>query len=104
MSKAMNEKVKAVVDRIERDKDYLIDLTRRPIRIPTVNPKLRKNAEINREPELQEALRKEFDGLGMATETIEVFPGRPKSHRNARRLRGAQPHPERPCRRRAGRR
>ena len=77
MARIVKDSVNAVVEQIERDKDYLVDLTRRLVRIPTVNPKFESNPEINREPELQSRLQSELDSLGMATEMTEVFPGRP---------------------------
>jgi acetylornithine deacetylase len=73
----MSSEVEAIVSQIERDQEFLIDLTRRLVRIPTVNPKFEIDPELNREPELQQVLRAELDGLGMETEITEVFPGRP---------------------------
>ncbi len=35
----MKSETEAVLAQIDRDQDYLIDLTRRLVRIPTVNPK-----------------------------------------------------------------
>lgn len=72
-----DDHVAAVMARIERDKDYLIDLTRRLVRIPTVNPKFEVDAEINREAELQDLLRAEYEAVGLKAEVTEVFPGRP---------------------------
>jgi len=77
VARIVKDSVNAVIEQIERDKDYLVDLTRRLVRIPTVNPKFESNPEINREPELQSRLQSELDSLGMATEMTEVFPGRP---------------------------
>ena len=73
----MKSEVAAIVAQIERDREYLIDLTRRMVRIPTVNPKFEANPAINREDELQRMLRAELDALGMETESTDVFPGRP---------------------------
>ena len=67
----------AVVSQIERSRDYLIDLTRRLVRVPTVNPKFEVDDEINREVEAQQLLRKEMDQLGLRTELADVFPDRP---------------------------
>lgn len=67
----------AVLSQIDRDRDYLIDLTRRLVRVPTVNPKFETDAAINREADLQNLLRAEMDALGLETELAEVFPGRP---------------------------
>jgi acetylornithine deacetylase len=67
----------AVLTQIDRNRDYLIDLTRRLVRIPTVNPKFETDPAINREPEIQATLRSEMDALGLETEITEVFPDRP---------------------------
>ena len=43
----------AVLAQIDKNRDFLIDLTRRLVRIPTVNPKFESDPAINREAELQ---------------------------------------------------
>lgn len=73
----MNSEIEAVIEQIERNRDFLIDLTRRMVCIPTVNPKFETDAAINREDELQRMLQTELDALGMGTEMTDVFPGRP---------------------------
>jgi len=73
----MQSAVEAIVARIESDQGFLIDLTQRLVRIPTVNPKFETDSAINREADLQALLRTEFDALGMQTVLSEVFPGRP---------------------------
>ncbi len=73
----MTSATDAILVQIERNQDHLIDLTRRLVRIPTVNPKFENDPAINREPELQRLLQDEFQSLGLATEMTEVFPGRP---------------------------
>ncbi len=73
----MKSETEAVLAQIDRDQDYLIDLTRRLVRIPTVNPKFEADPEINREHDLQQLLQGEFESIGLATEMTEVFPGRP---------------------------
>lgn len=67
----------SVLAQIDRNRDFLIDLTRRLVRIPTVNPKFESDPAINREAELQGVLRAEFEALGLETETTDVFPARP---------------------------
>lgn len=74
----MNDDVIAsVLQRVERNADYLVDLTRRLVRIPTVNPKFEADPALNREAECQQLLRQECDALGLATELTEPLPGRP---------------------------
>ena len=67
----------AVLAQVERNRDYLVDLTRRLVRIPTVNPKFEADPEINRELKLQHMLKAEYEAVGLATELTDVFPGRP---------------------------
>jgi acetylornithine deacetylase/succinyl-diaminopimelate desuccinylase family protein len=67
----------AVQEILARDEEFLVDLTRRLVRIPTVNPKFEADPAINREAELQRELRAVLDGIGMATESYDVFPDRP---------------------------
>jgi acetylornithine deacetylase/succinyl-diaminopimelate desuccinylase-like protein len=43
-----------VFDQVDRDRDFVIDLTRDLVRIPTVNPKFLANPAINREPQERE--------------------------------------------------
>src|SRR5215212_7704357 len=76
-SKSMSSEVEAIVSQIERDQEFLIDLTRRLVRIPTVNPKFEADPELNREPDLQEVVRAELERIGMETEVMEVLPDRP---------------------------
>ena len=66
--------VQAVLD---RDEDFLLDLTRRMVRTPTVNPKFETDPAINREAELQRDLQGVLDEIGMRTELYDVFPDRP---------------------------
>ena len=67
----------AVLAQVERNRDYLIDLTRRLVQIPTVNPKFEADPGLNREAELQQMLKIEYEAVGLTTELTEVFPGRP---------------------------
>ncbi len=73
----MDDAIGAVVAQVERDQDFLIDLTRRMVRIPTVNPKFVADPAINREDELQYMLRPILAEAGLQTELTEVFPDRP---------------------------
>lgn len=67
----------AVLEQVERNRGYLVDLARRLVRVPTVNPKFEADPALNREAELQDLLRAEYEAVGLATELSEVFPGRP---------------------------
>lgn len=69
--------VAAVRTELARDEAFLVDLTQRLVRIPTVNPKFEADPSINREAELQRELRAVLDDIGMTTESHDVFPGRP---------------------------
>ena len=71
------EATAAVLAELERDEAFLIDLTQRLVRIPTVNPKFEVDSAINREAALQDMLQGVLDDIGMTTEQFEVFPDRP---------------------------
>lgn len=66
-------------NQIDQDREFLIELVRDMVRIPTVNPKFEPNAEINREADFQDFLEPILGGIGFATEqsTPEDLPGRP---------------------------
>jgi acetylornithine deacetylase len=57
VARIVKDSVNAVVEQIERDKDYLIDLTGRLVRIPTVNPKFESNPEIRGNPSCKAGFR-----------------------------------------------
>jgi acetylornithine deacetylase len=66
-----------VLAELDRDTEFLIELTRQMVRIPTVNPKFESDPALNREAELQRHLQGVLDEIGMATERYDVFPDRP---------------------------
>ncbi len=72
-----SEATAAVLTELGRDETFLVDLTQRLVRIPTVNPKFEADPAINREADLQDMLQGVLDDIGMVTEQSEVFPGRP---------------------------
>lgn len=57
--------------------DELVELTRRLVRIPSVNPKFLADPPFNREGEVQDAIEGELRALGFATRRGEPLPGRP---------------------------
>lgn len=67
----------AVFAAVDADPEFVIDLTREMVRIPTVNPKFVADPELNREPELQDLLNGRLEALGCTTERYDVFPDRP---------------------------
>jgi acetylornithine deacetylase/succinyl-diaminopimelate desuccinylase family protein len=71
------EAVAAVLAELDRSEEFLIELTRRMVRIPTVNPKFEVDPALNREAYLQRDLQRELDEIGMQTELYDVFPDRP---------------------------
>lgn len=72
-----DETVRMVQSAIEADQEYVIELTRDIVRIPSVNPKFISDPEINREAEVQQRLESELRACGFQTEQWEVFPERP---------------------------
>jgi acetylornithine deacetylase/succinyl-diaminopimelate desuccinylase family protein len=73
-NQAMRDAVFAAVD---AERDFVIDLTRDMVRIPTVNPKFVADPELNRERELQDLLMVRLEALGCTIDRYDVFPGRP---------------------------
>lgn len=74
-----NDWVSPLFERIEKEKEYLIELTREMVKIPTVNPKFELDENLNREAEFQNFLEPELQSLGFETEQCvpEDLPGRP---------------------------
>ncbi len=63
--------------RLEAEQDWLVDLVRALVQIPTVNPKFQAEPEINREAEHQAHLEGVLQALGFATEQSMPLPDRP---------------------------
>ena len=62
---------------INQEKDFLINLTQQIVKIPSVNPKLENNPELNKEPEVQNVLEKVLTEEGFAINRWDVFENRP---------------------------
>ncbi|WP_136659569.1 ArgE/DapE family deacylase [Nitratireductor sp. XY-223] len=73
----MSDAVNAVWEAIDRDPDFVVELTRDMVRIPSVNPKFQTDPELNREPEVQDLVQKQLESSGFETERWDVFPDRP---------------------------
>ncbi|WP_419906351.1 M20 family metallopeptidase [Hoeflea sp.] len=73
----MDEAVKAVWSAIDRNPDFVVELTRDMVRIPSVNPKFQVDPELNREPEVQDLVQNQLESTGFSTERWDVFPDRP---------------------------
>ncbi|RLL64648.1 ArgE/DapE family deacylase [Ochrobactrum soli] len=71
------ETIKIVQDVLETDRDWLIELTRDIVRIPSVNPKFHSESRVNREADVQAHLERHLKEMGFQTEQWEVQPGRP---------------------------
>jgi acetylornithine deacetylase/succinyl-diaminopimelate desuccinylase family protein len=72
-----DEAVRATRAAIDRDRDFVIGLTRDLVRIPTVNPKFVAEPAINREAELQAHLDGVMAAEGFKTKRWDALPGRP---------------------------
>ncbi|TCP55037.1 acetylornithine deacetylase [Tamaricihabitans halophyticus] len=66
-----------VLDEVERQRDFPVELARELMRVPTVNPKFEEAPGINREPEAQDIVAARLAELDMTTTRAEVFAGRP---------------------------
>ena len=69
--------IQSVFDQVDRDRDFVIRLTRDLVRIPTVNPKFLVDPAVNREADLQTHLAGVMEMIGLETERWDVFPDRP---------------------------
>ena len=69
--------IAAVQAGIERDRDFVVGLTRDLVRIPSVNPKFQSEQGLNRETDVQTLLQGILAEQGFATEMTEALPGRP---------------------------
>ena len=73
----MTEQVQAVWQAVERERDYVIELTRELVRIPTVNPKFQVDPDLNREADAQDVVARRLSEIGFETGKWEAFPDRP---------------------------
>lgn len=74
---ANDDAVRAARTAIDRDRDFVVELTGNLVRIPTINPKFFADPDVNREAELQTRLDGVLAAEGFKTKQWEVFPGRP---------------------------
>ena len=73
----MTDAVEAVQAAIEKDRDFVIELTREIVAIPSVNPKFVQDPAQNRETDVQNVIQGHLDAAGFSTERWDVFPDRP---------------------------
>ena len=73
----MSDAIRQVWDAIEADRDFVVELTSELVKIPSVNPKFHVDAEINREPEVQDRVQRQLEEDGFTTDRWDVFPDRP---------------------------
>jgi acetylornithine deacetylase/succinyl-diaminopimelate desuccinylase family protein len=69
--------VSAVQAEIERDRNWVVELTQAMVRIPSVNPKFQIDPLLNREADVQNLLEPALKETGFATEQWDALPGRP---------------------------
>ena len=73
----MDEAVRAVIGRIEADRDHVVALTQDLVRIPSVNPKFQAEQGLNREGDVQDRVEAELRPLGFDLARWDALPGRP---------------------------
>ena len=66
-----------VINILNQEKDFLINLTQQIVKIPSVNPKLENNPDLNKEPEVQDVLEKVLRKEGFTIDRWDVFENRP---------------------------
>ena len=73
----MSDGTNDVWSRIDADRDYVVNLARDLVRIPSVNPKFQVEQGLNREADVQVLLDGHLKDLGFQTRSWDVFPDRP---------------------------
>jgi len=68
---------KKIREILNNEKDFLINLTQEIVKIPSVNPKLENNPELNKEAEVQDVLEKILTEEGFTIDRWDVFENRP---------------------------
>jgi acetylornithine deacetylase len=66
-----------VIRRIEKDREFVVELAQNLVRIPSVNPKFELGEGINREADIQQVVASHLEAAAMTTDSYEVFPQRP---------------------------
>ena len=69
--------VSAVQAELAAERDWLVDLTREMVRIPSVNPKFEADPALNREADVQALIDPILAGEGFSTSQWDALPGRP---------------------------
>lgn len=69
--------LEAVLARLDADRDFVVELTRRLVGFKSVNPRYTAEGDPSEEAELQEFLEGAMRELGLETTSWDVFPGRP---------------------------
>jgi acetylornithine deacetylase/succinyl-diaminopimelate desuccinylase family protein len=73
----LTDVINDVWNAIDADKDFVINLACDLVKIPSVNPKFQVEAELNREPDVQDIIQKQLQDDGFETDRWDVFPDRP---------------------------
>jgi acetylornithine deacetylase len=73
----MSNVIEAIWSAIDAEADYVVELTRELIRIPSVNPKFQQEPTLNREAEVQNVVETRLQEEAFSIERWEVFPERP---------------------------
>jgi acetylornithine deacetylase len=72
-----NSAAEKVIQHSEDDRDFVIELARDLVRIPSVNPKFQVDEGINREVDVQQIVASLLEAAGMICDSYDVFPDRP---------------------------
>ena len=73
----MADAIEKVWTEIDNDTDFVIDLTREMVKIPSVNPKFQVEQGLNREPDVQNLVQGQLEEDGFTTDRWDVFEDRP---------------------------
>ncbi|MEX0343562.1 MAG: M20 family metallopeptidase [Rhizobiaceae bacterium] len=73
----MADAVEKVWAEIDRNNDFVIELTQAMVRIPSVNPKFQVEQGLNRESDVQDLVQKQLEDDGFSIDRWDVFDDRP---------------------------
>lgn len=73
----LDSAIAKVFDILERDRDFVVNLTRKLVSFKSINPRFISNPEISQETELQIYFEEVMREIGLETERWDAFPRRP---------------------------
>ncbi len=73
----MTDAAQKVWAEIDKDPNFVVELTQQLVQIPSVNPKFHVEQGLNRESDVQNVIQHQLESDGFRTDRWDVFPDRP---------------------------